>query len=102
MITFTKSYKTTDDQVFATIEEAQIHELKIVLHESEVITTDGFLDIVAEILLKNKDTIIDILTTAPNSKPKARAIHGGTKKRKTVVTDAKTDANTLMAAPHND
>jgi len=44
-------------------------------------------------LLKHKDLLIDVLTTTPNSKPKARSTHGGTKNRKkTVVTDAAVNA----------
>ncbi len=89
MIEFTKSYKTGDGQVFATIKEAQLHDLSVEL--TKVIANQTNVGEVAEFLLDQKDTIIDILTTTPNSKPKARASHGGTKNRKkTVITDAAT------------
>jgi len=40
------------------------------------------------LILDKKDKIIDILTMTSSSKPKARAVNGGTKKRKVVITDA--------------
>jgi hypothetical protein len=97
MIQFTKSYKTDDGKTFGTIEEAQEHEISVLLipllqtnangtavHER---TPNG----IAKHLLNNKTVLIDILTTTPNSKPKARSSHGGTKTRKkTVITDATT------------
>ena len=88
MIQFTKSYKTDDNQVFGTIEEAQKHELETLLHDKGV--SKGEVPSVAKLLIDRKDIIVDILTMTPSSKPKARSIHGGTKKRpsKTVVTDA--------------
>ena len=88
MIQFTKSYKTSDDQIFGTIEEAQIHEIETLLYANAVSKTE--VPSVAKLMLTKKDMVIDILTMSPNSKPKARSIHGGTKKRpsKTVITDA--------------
>lgn len=83
MITFTKSYKTPDGQVHATLEEAQKHELEAVFN-----CFDKAIDI-AKTIIENKDLIVDILTTTPNSKPKARSVNGGRKNRKpTVITDA--------------
>lgn len=89
MIQFTKSYKTSDGQVFGTIEDAQYHELQTTLGLSNDSNN------IIGVIMKNKDVIIDILTTTPNSKPKARSVNGGTKKRtpKTVITDATTDNN---------
>jgi len=85
MIEFTKSYKTSDGQVFGSIEEAQIHELLLVVN----LDKDQ-----AEYVIQHKDKVVDILTTTPNSKPKARATNGGTKKRaKKVVTP---DSNAIM------
>ena len=90
MIEFTKSYKTADGQVFGTVEEAQAHELEALFLTSPVDTPSDL----AKSILAKKAEIIDILTTTPNSKPKARRINGGTKKRtpKTVITDAATHA----------
>jgi hypothetical protein len=89
MIEFTKSYKTADGQVFGSIELAQLHEIETLLGGVEDDTNS--LANISKHLLKNKDILIDVLTTTPNSKPKARSSHGGTKTRKkTVITDAST------------
>ena len=98
MIEFTKSYKTQDGQVFGSIEEAQIHELSSVVGSIVCSTATGpNSKEIAKHLLKNKDILIDVLTTTPNSKPKARSSHGGTKNRKnrTVITDAATTVPTV-------
>lgn len=88
MIEFTKSYKTADGQVFGSIEDAQVHEIETIFSKNPFSTAKE----AAAIVLKNKTVLIDVLTTTPNSKPKARATHGGTKARgkKTVITDAAT------------
>lgn len=92
MIEFTKSYKTTDGEVFATIEEAKRHELIIALQKIDLPQGANIsMDDVATLVLTAQDEIVDILTMTPNSKPKARKLHGGTKNRKkTVITDAAT------------
>jgi hypothetical protein len=97
MITFTKSYKTFDGKVFGTLEEAQVYELENLLNKAQGDPRD-IGKTLSKFLLDNKDVLIDILTTTPNSKPKARIIHGGTKKRKTIITDADTNSamNSLM------
>ncbi len=88
MIEFTKSYKTGDGQVFGSIEDAQKHEVKTALN---LRTDANTADTIVAIIMDKKDVLIDILTMTPNSKPKARKIHGGTKNRKkTVITDAVT------------
>ena len=103
MIEFTKSYKTADGQVFGTIEKAQIHEIKSLFSKSFP-DTERMDDIareeIAHFLMDNKDILIDVLTTTPNSKPKARATHGGTKTRKkTVITDASTTLASSVNTP---
>lgn len=106
MIEFTKSYKTADGQVFGSIEEAQKHEVKAALN----LSTDGgnTPDTIAAIIMDKKDILVDILTMTPNSKPKARKMHGGTKNRKkTVITDAATsvlaqvNTSDLCSGTHN-
>lgn len=91
MIQFTKSYKTEDGQVFATIEEAKRHELILALQQITVPSGANLpYDDIATLLLTAQDEVVDILTTTPHSKPKARAVHGGTKKRnKTIITNAR-------------
>jgi hypothetical protein len=83
MIEFTKGYKTSDGKLVATIAEAQLHELTLLLsgttHQENV----------AKYILDNKDKFVDILTTTATSKPKARSVNGGRKNRKpTVITNA--------------
>jgi len=99
MIEFTKSYKTADGQVFATIEEAKRHELILALKQINVPPASNLpYDDIATLVLTVQDEIVDILTMSPNSKPKARKINGGTKKRnKTVITDA---ALPLVGSPN--
>jgi len=98
MIEFTKSYKTADGQVFGTIEDAQKHEIEEIFNNtrnSQTPSLAGHGEEIANVILVNKHLLIDVLTTTPNSKPKARSIHGGTKTRKkTVVTDANISAAT--------
>ena len=87
MIQFTKSYKTNDGQIFGTIEEAQAHEIAVVFEFLPLADARE----IASAVLKNKTILIDILTTTPNSKPKARSVNGGSKKRKKmIITDAAT------------
>ena len=104
MIEFTKSYKTADGEVFATIEEAKRHELVIALKKINIPQGANIsMDDVATLVLTAQDEIVDILTMTPNSKPKARKMHGGTKNRKKgVITDAATDANTLVSPDGGD
>ena len=105
MIEFTKSYKTVDGEVFASIEEAQQHELSVVFEKHPTLQQTGLPpepmnDWIAKMILDNKDAVMDILTTTPNSKPKARKINGGTKKRhKTVITDAPFSTTTGVNVP---
>jgi hypothetical protein len=82
MIQFTKSYKTTDGQVFGSIESAQEHEIFVALS----LSTNPSGPTIAKMILDKKDVLVDILTTTASSKPKARSINGGKKKRTTVAT----------------
>ena len=76
MIGFTKSYKTSDGTLVGSIPEAQLHELSVLFA-----AVSNNPDVVAKLVLDKKDVFVDILTTTATSKPKARALHGGTKKR---------------------
>jgi hypothetical protein len=105
MIAFTKSYKTSDDKVFGDIKHAQLHELELVIKKHPTFKLNGATGelpetVVAGILLDCKDVIMDILTTTANSKPKARVVNGGSKKRpsKTVITDANTSVQSITNA----
>lgn len=81
-ITFSRSYQTSDNNCFGTLELAQAHELtKLIESESP---RDGTSSIsIANILVKNADAIVDILTLNKNSRPRARRSQGGKKPRKT-------------------
>lgn len=77
MITRTQAFVTSDNQTFAELDAAIGHELLIIFPDD---TT------VVETILKNRDRIVDLLTTTPTSKPRARKANGGTKKRKSATT----------------
>lgn len=79
MIERTQSYKCSDGTIVATLAEAQETELTILFNES---FSDGSMSVAcAKAVLKNAPAVLDILTTTPTSKPKARKVNGGTKKR---------------------
>lgn len=87
-IKFTKSY-TVGNKCYATLEEAQLASLVLIFEAEDI--KQGQEDL-AIIILKHKDEIMDILTTTESSRPAARKVNGGTKKRKpkTTATDAPT------------
>lgn len=91
MIERTQSFKV-GDQSFLTLGEAQKYELgHLMPHAFNTVE-------IAIWILENKVAILDILTMTPTSKPKARKVHGGTKKR-TVITDAATNVTSTSNTP---
>lgn len=81
MITFSRSY-TVNDQTFASLELAQQHEI-ITLLKAEAGTNDIIgIATAAQVLVGNKAKVLDILTTKPNSRVRARAINGAKRTRK--------------------
>lgn len=80
MITRLNAFATSDNQTFANLDAAIGHELSLIFPDS------AYPPPTVETILKNRDKIVDLLTTTPTSKTKARRVNGGTKKRK-----AKTD-----------
>lgn len=87
MITKIGAFKTSNDKTFDTIEAAQQEELAIILTHgdgdpSEV--TRGL----CEKLVTAADKVVDILTTTIRSKPRARKVNGGTRKRRTTPDPA--------------
>ena len=82
MITKTQSFQTSDGAIHASIDSAQAHELKVLLVQDTLKLMPEQQHEVARILVAYRDQVVDILTTGPRSKSKARAINGGTKKRK--------------------
>lgn len=66
---------------YASIQDAQraaLIELFPVKHDGPLWSPSD----IAEQIIENRDEIVDVLTTTINSKPSARKINGGTKKRK--------------------
>lgn len=87
MIERVTAYKSSDGATFASLEEIQKHELMKLLGkllpvpENQKEPLEIQLDQACMELIKQKQQVIDILTTGPRSKPKARSINGGTKRR---------------------
>jgi len=69
------------DQLFTTIQDAQKGALRkiLVLHDQDVTNA------VADLVLENKDAVIDILTMRPSSKPTLRKINGAKRKARAVT-----------------
>lgn len=87
MIEFVKAFKTEDGKTHASIEEAQKHSLSVLLENVSAEETSSF-------LVRNRDKVVDILTTKKSSKPRARSINGGRKNRtaKSGVTQERPEA----------
>ncbi len=85
MIQFPKSFTCSDGNVYETLALAQEHELVLIMKSFERILSQdhpNFINNLARNLVLNSAKIVDILTTKTASKPKARAINGGKKTRK--------------------
>lgn len=80
MITKVQAYSTASG-VFNTIGEAKKAEVGKLLTDFKAIP-DGTKAATASFIVDNENAIIDILTTTKNSKPSARKINGGTKRRR--------------------
>jgi membrane carboxypeptidase/penicillin-binding protein PbpC len=83
MITRTTAFTTSDKMVFNTIDEAQQHELELIINDANQPVgnpTDA-----AVFIVNNRDKIVDILTTNPNSRPSNRKINRKRKQEKAVV-----------------
>lgn len=89
MIEKVTAYKSSDGKTFESLEAVQEHEVCLILSSARI-TPDPVEESVhgkivanvTKLLVGHKDRVIDILTTGPRSKPKARAINGGRKSRK--------------------
>jgi hypothetical protein len=85
MIEKTNAFKV-GDQSFLTLEQAQKHEIRNLLElDPQIVTLDR--KEIADWVVQYKDVIVDILTTSASSKPKARKINGGTKRRKVILNN---------------
>ena len=71
-------------EAFKSLEEAQKCDLKkLIPPELKISPMDETL--ITNWLLENKAAIVDVLTTTPNSRLKARKLHGGARKKKVKV-----------------
>lgn len=82
MITRCAAFATSDQQTFAELDAAIGHELALIFDDEP-----GSAKAV-ETILKNRDKIVDLLTTTATSKSRARKVNGGTKKRRTAADTA--------------
>ena len=75
---------------FLTLEAAQAAELTNLFPTTNDKENPSLLTVkeIVAILMENQEQVLDILTTTPTSKPKARKINGGSKPRKNKVLDA--------------
>jgi hypothetical protein len=80
MLQFTKAIRASDGAAFFDLDDAQCHELKL-LFVPENGAAFSF-EAILEKIVAEKEKVIDILTTTPRSRPKARSLHGGKKNRK--------------------
>lgn len=83
MIERTQAYKTQDGTTHPDLASAQRHELTALLGQR----VPGAMPPqdekeYAAMIVANAAKVVDILSTTPTSKPRARRINGGTKKRK--------------------
>lgn len=103
MIKRVPAHITTDGKPFLTLDEAQTHELEIILEgEGEPDNAAPFPpdrhDTIAQLsawIVKHKDRIVDVLTTTKTSRQGGRRVNGGTKNIRTkaqIAADKKTAA----------
>jgi hypothetical protein len=94
MISKTNAFTDSNGGVHISLEDAQIAELVILINghyktappENEQAIANGL----CRLLVGNRSVVVDILTTTPDSRPKARKVNGGTKKRKAPETTTTT------------
>lgn len=80
MIAKTSAYKTSDDKTFENLALAQEHELELLLKQ---VHPDLNAEAICQKLVTESARVLDILSTRANSRPKARAVNGATRKKRT-------------------
>jgi ABC-type branched-subunit amino acid transport system ATPase component len=80
MITFQKSFRSSDGKLHESLQAAQAAEIRNILfaEQAKVLSEEE----VAERVLEKQKEIMDVLSTTESSRPKARSLHGGSKKRR--------------------
>lgn len=87
MIEKTQSYKASSGEVFEHLSDAQRHEIELILKggDPKKVCDETAIDVVAKLIVEQKDAVIDILTTGPRSHVKARKANGATRKPRVSV-----------------
>lgn len=81
----TTAYEASDGTVHGSVEEAQQHEVAKLVNSLEwEESAQTFYPNIATLILRNRDTLLDILTTGPRSRPAARKKAGTTAPRRAV------------------
>jgi len=79
MITKINAYQSGDGTAHSSLEEAQRHEIRILLKDEVKNDPSAFYEV---IIVKNRERIMDILSTTATSKVRARKVNGAVRKRK--------------------
>lgn len=78
---------TKEESIHETLEGAQAAELTPIFDKGWMSLAEGFgPHHIAEVAVKNKEAILNILTTGPKSRPKARVLNGAKRTRKPKIT----------------
>lgn len=85
MIEKTTAYKV-GQQFFPTIQDAQRQELISILSGMDTGPDTTLAEHAADTVLAQKDKVMDVLTMAPNSRPKARKANGAVRKSRAAKT----------------
>jgi len=82
MIAKTQAFKTSDDKTFENLALAQEHELELLLQPAITEGEAPALSNICKSIVAEAEKVQDILSTRPNSRAKARAINGATRKKR--------------------
>lgn len=85
MITIISKAFQVGDHAYVNIVDAQKAEI-ISLHDNSNVETPQDAETLAHWIVSHKDELLDILTTTTKSRPRARKVNGGTKKRVLIQT----------------
>lgn len=79
------------DRFLPTIEDAQRVELTSILHGLDDGATTAIANAAADIIINNKDAVLNILTMTASSHPRARKANGATRKPRKAKLDEPDD-----------
>jgi len=90
VITKTQSFQTSDGTIHATIDDAQAWELKTLLMQDTLGLNKEQQEQTSKMFVTYRDKVVDILTTGPKSRPKARVSNGATRAKRKKATPTPT------------